>query len=297
MKPISGLQQYKDLVYGKGLAWTRAIQRLPKEQQPEEDLSLPESWKVMIKDATPELINVVDGEALWRIPHCARTDVWGTHLPEAISCLMEQLENQRWRYFAVGTGRNVGDVFNKGPLTREEIAQIQRGRFPRSLELYGVPGPGVCVPQHQAGSGRTGPSRAGADPHLGYGHGDAPHPPRQSRGPRQQHGPRPPRLPQPPRRQRGPHPPPGPSARRHGTTPGADSLSTLSSGTETTSNSSSYEESGRRRRRRAQQALMLGAAVLALGEDGGGDRPSRRGRGGPPARGLGRRGPPPGREG
>ncbi|KAL9005460.1 MAG: hypothetical protein Q9188_001785 [Gyalolechia gomerana] len=316
MMPLRGRQQYRDLVYDISLIWTEAIQRLPPEEHPPEDLSLLESWKIMIEDAMPELVNVVDGEALWRIPYCDRTDVWGTYLAEAVSTLMEVLEGERWLCFAVGVGRNVGDVFNKGPLSRQEIAQIQRGSFPRSLELYGVPGPGVCEPQHQAGSGRakgSRPSRGAPDPHDDYAHDYDRNPPRQSRQPGQQrpprhqrgpqHGPRPPRQPQPPRGQRGPPPLPGPSARGHYPPTGADSPSSLSSGTDTTSNSSISEDAGRGRRRGTQQALTLGVAALGLGDEDGDDQPSRHGaRGGPPARGPpargpGRRGPPPGREG
>ncbi|KAL8933312.1 MAG: hypothetical protein Q9216_006427 [Gyalolechia sp. 2 TL-2023] len=281
MKMINSQQQYKDLVSDKARLWIQASRDLLPAGRQRGDTQ--EAWAVVTADVKPQLINVVDGEAIWRIPYCGGESTGDdddnrrttTYLTEAIASTMAFLDGRRWHCFAVGWKRNEGDVLLKGPLAREEIAQLQRGQFPRSLELYGVPAPGVCGASHAAGPARGSRGQQGA------------HPPRESGPPLQGRG-------------QVPHPPPGPPGRGHQPRRGhrppppddLDSQSSISSGTETTDSSIVGGNAGRVRRRKAQQALALGVAALGLEGEDGDERPS-----GHDARGGGKRAGPPGHAG
>ncbi|KAI4181345.1 MAG: hypothetical protein L6R41_006678 [Letrouitia leprolyta] len=255
MTITTGVQNYINLVRNPAVTWTRNFDRLSPEQQQ----LVPQSKDVwttygyLTQFVTPELINVVNGEAIWRIPFSGNTDLLTTYLTETVAATLDPLSGERWKFFAIGRERNEGDLFHKGQLSRSEINQLQQRRFPRSLKMYGVPRPGVCGSSHGGpgrGAGhaahpprgshgpprnnhgtytgpRGGPSRGFAEPEDDFGYGHAPHPPRQPHGPRggrrggHPSGPPGPRGGQ--RGQRGPpHGPPrspgvhGPPGRGHG---------------------------------------------------------------------------------
>lgn len=105
-------------------------------------MSKEELWRYLKTQTKkqPELTNVADGHALWKIPFC--DDHVG--ISKAISVVMDELEG-RWSCQALGVHENAGEIYEVGLLSGDELEDIMQGRFPKSLELYGVPGPGVCV--------------------------------------------------------------------------------------------------------------------------------------------------------
>lgn len=146
MNTFTTEEQYEERVRRRGFSW------LALHYQNRAGASLEGKkgiYKIMIKNAMPELISVIDGEGLWRVPYFDRQDKWGTALTEAVSLMMDDLEG-RWKCFAAGTDQNKGDVFVVGPLTQQEQAQVSHGQFPPSLAMYGRLGPGVCGPPNQA---------------------------------------------------------------------------------------------------------------------------------------------------
>ncbi|KAL9601783.1 MAG: hypothetical protein Q9219_002273 [cf. Caloplaca sp. 3 TL-2023] len=93
--------------------------------------------------AMPELFNVMDNQALWRVPYYSSQGP-DENLTEGIAMLMCALGMGRWRIAGVGRERCAGDVILIGPLHRAEFEQIVYGSFPENLQVFGVPGPGLC---------------------------------------------------------------------------------------------------------------------------------------------------------
>ncbi|KAL8836634.1 MAG: hypothetical protein Q9170_002858, partial [Blastenia crenularia] len=120
----------------------------------------------MAKDATPELINVINRtgswEALWRVPYVPGRDQWMADLTAAVAHTMCELAH-RWEPFAIGLDDRAGDIFLMGPLAAEECLDILHGRFPPTLRPYGIPGPGVCT-------GSSRPPASGQYPPAGPKH-------------------------------------------------------------------------------------------------------------------------------
>lgn len=91
---------------------------------------------------TPELINVIHADAFWRLPYAPGP---GEHryITEGVAILMAVLDG-RFKWVAFGAEQNRGDIFMSGPLSQMERFDLEIGRFPSTLALYGRPGPGVC---------------------------------------------------------------------------------------------------------------------------------------------------------
>ncbi|KAL8922690.1 MAG: hypothetical protein Q9208_005003 [Pyrenodesmia sp. 3 TL-2023] len=99
----------------------------------------------------PELINVVDDEAIWRVPYNPPPGLGPTrYMSEAIAVLLSETSSGRYNVFAIGNHGYEGDVFLKGYLSDDEYQEVMHGRFPRTLSLIGIPGPGLCEAPEQA---------------------------------------------------------------------------------------------------------------------------------------------------
>ncbi|KAL8761767.1 MAG: hypothetical protein Q9184_002128 [Pyrenodesmia sp. 2 TL-2023] len=98
----------------------------------------------------PELINVVDGEAIWRVPYCAEGRGARKGITEAIASLLADVSAGRYRVCGVGTRQFEGDIFLKGPLRDFEYEKLVHGQFPPTVKHLGRPGPGLCEAPEQA---------------------------------------------------------------------------------------------------------------------------------------------------
>ncbi|KAL8713185.1 MAG: hypothetical protein Q9220_002706 [cf. Caloplaca sp. 1 TL-2023] len=107
--------------------------------------NLPSSIGVYFKlreVSMPEFGNVRGEYGVWRVPAVPnRIDETGT-----IAVMMTRID-KRFSVVAIGVEEYVGgarDWFLAGRLTDIEIRDISRGIFPRTLEVLGKPGVGVC---------------------------------------------------------------------------------------------------------------------------------------------------------
>ena len=175
----------------------------------------------MIVSAVPELFNIVEGEAVWRIP-CLPPSAPSTSdrrgLTEATAILMCEMEG-RWRIVAAGKHRYQGNVIVRGRLSKAETSQIRQGQLPNTLRKYGIlasviraaatPGPSNRGPENRSSQM---PPRATTSRRGGYGGDSMGGRPRQAGPPPQRPQPAPPRRvpfePRVPQRPAGRGPPP-----------------------------------------------------------------------------------------
>ncbi|KAL8896690.1 MAG: hypothetical protein Q9207_007589 [Kuettlingeria erythrocarpa] len=98
----------------------------------------------------PELINVVEGEGLWRVPYCAEGRGARTCITEAIACLLTDVSAGRYKVYGVGRSGFEGDVYLRGPLRDFEYDTLVHGQFSPTMRRLGRPGPGLCEAPEQA---------------------------------------------------------------------------------------------------------------------------------------------------
>ncbi|KAL8935917.1 MAG: hypothetical protein Q9211_004443 [Gyalolechia sp. 1 TL-2023] len=156
--------EYVSQVLEKGLQWLSANYPIQgyRVLPPDERLMIFRRWCVVV---TPELINVIHGVAFWRLPYSAGSGQ-SRYITEGVSILMVDL-CERFKIAAIGAEQNRGDIFMSSPLSPLEYDDLERGRFPFSLAVYGRPGPGVCG--RPAERRKTSNHHPPADPFDRYG--------------------------------------------------------------------------------------------------------------------------------
>lgn len=91
---------------------------------------------------TPNLINVIPGKAIWRLPYYPASGR-SEYLTEGMAFLTFDLF-MNFQFLAVGAEQNRGDIFLTNRIKPHEQHSLESNRYPDSLSLFGVPGPGVC---------------------------------------------------------------------------------------------------------------------------------------------------------
>ncbi|KAL8766041.1 MAG: hypothetical protein Q9209_007070 [Squamulea sp. 1 TL-2023] len=105
----------------------------------------------LTSQVVPELFNIVDGRALWRI---ARTP---DHTTEAIAAAISFIQPDRWVLIAVGFQ---GELVMRSAdvLTEMEMFEIAANRLPRTFAKLGKAGPEMCGQPMSTARPSPGPS-------------------------------------------------------------------------------------------------------------------------------------------